>query len=94
MPGKVFGLHSGDGRVLWSLTFPPASAPTRLALWQTSHDPKHAPQVALFGAAGVGGSIPFAVVDAHAGSLLVSEAIDFPAVRVRRHFQLPFPHCL
>jgi len=36
--GKLFGLHSGDGAVLWSLRFPAGAAPARVLPWRTSHD--------------------------------------------------------
>lgn len=36
--GKVLSLHTGDGRVLWSLDFGPDAAATRLAPWRTPHD--------------------------------------------------------
>ena len=43
--GKLLGLHSGDGRVLWGLALDPSCPPTHLKLWRTSHDAVHAPQV-------------------------------------------------
>eukprot|EP00884_Botryococcus_braunii_P012429 jgi/Botrbrau1/21187/Bobra.0061s0078.1 len=80
--GKVYGLHSGDGRVLWSLSFPPASQPAQLVVWRKSHDPTHAPQVALFGKSSAGGTVQFFVVDVYAGAVLSSENIPFHAAQV------------
>lgn len=39
--GKVLALHNGDGRVLWSVDFGPAAAPSKLATWRVPHDVQH-----------------------------------------------------
>jgi hypothetical protein len=58
-PGKVFGLHSGDGRILWAsnaAALPPAASSSSsssssskqyLRVWRRFHDLTHAPQVVV-----------------------------------------------
>lgn len=36
--GKIVSLHSGDGRVLWSLELQPGHVAIKLAPWEVSHD--------------------------------------------------------
>jgi hypothetical protein len=64
--GRVFALHNGDGRVLWSLNYGPGAAPSELHLWRSFHDVTHAPQIVAFHLAG---SSPFAsIINAHTGA--------------------------
>lgn len=52
-PGKVFGLHSGDGRILWASnaaalpTTSSSSSKQYLRVWRRFHDLTHAPQVVV-----------------------------------------------
>lgn len=39
--GQVAALHTGDGRVLWSLNFGRGEGLRKLALWRVPHDVKH-----------------------------------------------------
>lgn len=63
--GKLFGLHSGDGRILWSAALDRSQNLSRLFLSASSHDTQHAPQVLLLGSNPAGGS--YLVVNAHSG---------------------------
>lgn len=47
--GKVAGLHTGDGRILWSVDFGRSAAPWRLAPWRTAHDVHQGELIAAFG---------------------------------------------
>lgn len=70
-PGKLFGLHSGDGRILWASTDAAAdltssssdgssdgssSSKQYLRLWRRFHDLTHAPQVVVLTAAAAEGA--------------------------------------
>ena len=42
--GKLLGLHSGDGRVLWGTAFGSSFRPAAVLLFRSSHDPTHPPE--------------------------------------------------
>lgn len=65
--GKVFGLHNGDGRVLWEafLGGPPSLA---LLSWTVHHAHDAAPEVLVVGPGAAGGT-RFAALDAHTGAV-------------------------
>lgn len=63
--GKVFGLHSGDGRILWSMSLDGPAPYTRMFVSASSHDPHHSPQVLLLGFTAQQGA--YLVLDAHSG---------------------------
>lgn len=78
--GKVFALHSGDGRVLWARAYPRARAPQLLRSWRTFHDITHAPQVLLLH---TGGPDAFAsVLDGHTGEELSNTPLPDDVQRV------------
>lgn len=79
--GKVFGLHSGDGRQLWALTPPASAAVSHAALWRTSHDAARAPEILLLGE-GEGRGF-YATVNAHTGKELSRAALPFRPAQVR-----------
>jgi hypothetical protein len=82
--GKVFGLHSGDGRQLWALTAAPGGGASHVALWRTSHDAGRAPEVLLLGSSEGSGGF-YATVNAHTGAELSRGTLPFKPAQVR-HF--------
>ncbi len=80
--GKVFGLHSGDGHVLWSRSFGADRRPTHLARWRTSHDAAAAPEVLLLGNVPSGGSSFFVTLNAHTGAETGSGELPFEVAQV------------
>ncbi|KAI3435883.1 hypothetical protein D9Q98_001941 [Chlorella vulgaris] len=65
--GKVLALHNGDGRVLWSVDFGPAAAPSKLAIWRVPHDVQHDIEVVAFAFGGEGTTAT--VINAHTGAV-------------------------
>ena len=63
--GKLLGLHSGDGRVLWSLNLDMPTAQAQLLPWQLPRNASRAPQVAVLAMAASGAA--WVAVDAHSG---------------------------
>ncbi|KAL0052366.1 hypothetical protein WJX82_000955 [Trebouxia sp. C0006] len=78
--GKLFGLHSGDGHVMWSLTYPPSQAPQHIFPWRSSHDIQRAPELIALHSSDSASS--YSVVDAHTGQELSSAALSFPVSQV------------
>ena len=78
--GKLFGLHSGDGHVMWSLTYPQNQAPQHIFPWRSSHDIQRAPQLIALHSSDSASS--YSVVDAHTGQELGSAALSFPVSQV------------
>ncbi|KAG7669833.1 hypothetical protein Ndes2437B_g06022 [Nannochloris sp. 'desiccata'] len=76
--GKVLALHTGDGRVLWSLDFGAAAAPHRLASWRTPHDVLHDALIAAFRP--VGKDLIITVINTHTGKVENEETIEDGAV--------------
>ncbi len=92
--GKMFGLHSGDGHVMWSLTYPLSQAPQHIFPWRSSHDIQRAPELIALHSSDSASS--YSVVDAHTGQELGSAALSFPVSQVCLDAQentrcLPFP---
>lgn len=86
-PGKVFGLHSGDGRILWASNTAAALPDSRtgdsrqyLKLWRRFHDLTHAPQVALLSTGVQQSSVH--VLNAHTGQQLKSTELPYGVEKV------------
>jgi hypothetical protein len=71
--GKVLALHTGDGRVLWSLDFGATAAPQRIASWRTPHDVLHDALIAAFRP--VGKDLIITVINTHTGRVVNEEMI-------------------
>jgi hypothetical protein len=86
--GKVFGLHSGDGRILWTSTAPAAAAASssstkqHLRVWRRFHDLTHAPQLAVISTGGEGGSCSLLVLNGHTGEVLQEQQLPYAATKV------------
>lgn len=83
--GKLFAMHSGDGRLLWTSSAPAAlagSAPQRQLLpWRRFHDLTHAPQLLLLSP---GQSDTAAlVIDGHTGALIEEVTLPYQVDKVR-----------
>lgn len=88
-PGKLFGLHSGDGRILWSSTIAAAGSSgsdggsnQHLRLWRRFHDLTHAPQVVVLTTAAATADVH--VVNAHSGQQLQHEQLPYAVDKVGR----------
>jgi len=86
-PGKVFGLHSGDGRILWAsntAAAPPDSGTgdsrQYLKLWRRFHDLTHAPQVAVLSTGAQQSAVH--VLNAHTGQQLKSTELPYGVEKV------------
>ena len=79
--GRAFGLHSGDGRQLWSLSYPPTVRLAHAALWRTSHDTSTPPQVLLLGSTQDDHTF-FSVLDAHHGLQTSEGILPYPVTQV------------
>jgi len=77
--GKVLALHTGDGRVLWSLDFGATAAPQRVASWRTPHDILHDALIAAFRP--VGNDLIVTVINTHTGQVENEEMIKGGAVQ-------------
>ncbi len=78
--GKLLGLHSGDGHVMWSLSYPHDEAPQQIFSWRSSHDLQRAPElVALHTSASAS---LYSIVNAHTGKEVGSGEIEFPVSQV------------
>jgi hypothetical protein len=88
--GKVFGLHSGDARILWTSSAPSAaaaaagssSAKQHLRVWKRFHDLTHAPQLAVISAGGEGGSSSLLVLNGHTGEVLQEQQLPYAIDKV------------
>ena len=78
--GKLLGLHSGDGHVMWSLAFPEGQTPQQMFLWRSSHDLQKAPQLLTLHSSET--TSLYSVVDAHTGREVSSGTVDFPVSQV------------
>lgn len=78
--GKMLGLHSGDGHVMWSLAFPQGQTPQQLFLWRSSHDLQKAPQVLALHSSETTSS--YSIVDAHTGKEVSSGVVDMSVSQV------------
>ena len=79
--GKVFGLHSGDGRILWSATLDKEIPLSRLFLSASSHDPQISPQALLLGSSN--GKSSSVVINAHTGQVLEQNSLPGTVEKVR-----------
>lgn len=71
--GKLFALHSGNGKLIWTLSLDKDIPITSLLLGVSSHDPSHAPIVLLLGStAGRGISV---AVNGHTGEVLDTNSL-------------------
>jgi hypothetical protein len=95
--GKLLALHTGDGRIVWSLLIPgfraphggPQVCPEKLLLWQVPH--QHAeerPEVLVLGKSCSTSDVPAVLswVDAHKGIELRTMKLSYP---VTHAFGLP-----
>jgi hypothetical protein len=86
--GKVFGLHSGDGRILWTSSAPAAAAGSSgtkqyLRVWKRFHDLTHAPQLAVVSAGGEGtSSSSLLVLNGHTGEVLQEQQLPYAIDKV------------
>ena len=80
LAGKLLGLHSGDGHVMWTLNFPQGQAPQRMFPWRSSHDLQKAPELLTLQSSE--SSSTYSVVDAHTGAELGSGSVNFPVTQV------------
>lgn len=71
--GKVASLHTGDGRVMWSLDFGPGAAPNRLTAWHTPHDTTHDALVAAIASSSDG--VAVTVINIRTGEAVERESI-------------------
>ena len=78
--GKLLGLHSGNGHVMWSLAFPEAQTPQQMFLWRSSHDLQKAPELLTLHSSET--TSFYSVVDAHTGREVSSGTVDFPVSQV------------
>jgi hypothetical protein len=92
-PGKLFGLHSGDGRILWASTIAAAGSnggssgskggsKQYLRLWRRFHDLTHAPQVVVLTTEEA--SCDVHVMNAHTGQQLQHEQLPYAVDKVGR----------
>lgn len=81
LAGKMLGLHSGDGHVMWSLTFQPGQAPQQMFSWRSWHDLQKAPELLALHSSNTTSS--YSTVDAHTGSELSSGTVSFPVSQVK-----------
>jgi hypothetical protein len=72
--GKVLALHTGDGRVLWSLDFGAAAAPKKLAPWRTPHDILQDALIAAFRP--IGKDLLITVINTHTGQVESEEIVQ------------------
>ena len=74
LTGKLFGLHSGNGRIVWQLALDGEIPLTRLFPWRSSHDTQHAPEVLALGTAplSTGWQTAYAIFNAHSGRVVHS----------------------
>lgn len=79
----MFGLHSGEGHVLWSRTFGLGRRPTHIAQWRTSHDAAAAPEVLLLGNDPCGGASFYTTLNTHTGAETSSGELPFEVAQVR-----------
>jgi hypothetical protein len=73
--GKVLGLHTGDGRVIWS-TPPLTKTPQKLFISRTPSSPDTPPEVMVLGK-GSGGLGELAWVNGHTGEVLKRQGLGF-----------------
>lgn len=78
--GKLLGLHSGDGHVMWSLAFPEGQIPHQMFLWRSSHDLQKAPELLTLHSSEA--TSFYSVVDAHTGREVSSGTVGFPVSQV------------
>ena len=84
--GTLTSLHTGDGRVLWSLQL--STTPSKLVAWTKSHDPKSASYIA---AVTIGtDAIFWDIIDPIHGQVVQTLKVDVPARRASLDI-LPLP---
>lgn len=74
--GKVFALHNGDGRVMWSMSYGPEAAPNHLFSWCQFHDLTHAPQLVVMTTGPASKGFQATVLDAHTGVQLKQDTLQ------------------
>jgi outer membrane protein assembly factor BamB len=83
-PGKLYGLHSGDGRILWASSASTAAASSsskqHLKLWRRFHDLTHAPQVVVLTAGQQQSELQ--VFNAHTGQQLQQAELQYGVDKV------------
>lgn len=85
-PGKVFALHNGDGRILWS-TFLPGTW-NHMFHWTTPHLTGSPPEFLLFGAGDAGEGVA-AALDTYSGKVVLTRSLKFIVEQV---LMLPSNH--
>lgn len=78
--GKLFGLHSGDGHVMWSQSHGHKSAPQQIFFWRSQHDVQHAPELLALQSSQDQAS--FSIINAHTGAELSSGLLQHPVSQV------------
>lgn len=104
--GKVFGLHSGDGRILWTHNTAAAAAPSittgsssssgiaqqqYLRVWKQFHDLKHAPQLAVITPDPQKSSV--SVLNGHTGAQLQQIELPYGIHKVGNNSAVTDPSC-
>lgn len=88
----MFGLHSGDGHVMWSLTYPQSQAPQQIFSWRSSHDIQHAPELVALHSSESTSS--YSIVNAHTGQEIGSGTLSFPVSQVQYLASLAQTHAM
>ncbi|GLI60547.1 hypothetical protein VaNZ11_002704 [Volvox africanus] len=78
--GRLAALHNGDGRLLWSRSFPQDAMPTKLLPWRGYHDIQHSPEILLLRETQPGAYA--AVLNAHTGEQLWHLPLIFGIAKV------------
>ena len=78
--GKLFGLHTGDGHTMWSLTFNPSTPPQHIFTWRVSHDIQHAPEILVLYSGQSSSS--YSIVNAHTGQEVKTGSLAHPVQQV------------
>ena len=78
--GKVFGLHSGDGHVMWSQSYGQHQAPQHIFSWRSLHDVQHAPELLAIHSSR--NSNFYSILNAHTGAEVASGKLQHPVSQV------------
>lgn len=78
--GKVFGLHSGDGHVMWSQSYGQHQAPQHIFPWRSRHDVQHAPELLAIHSSR--NSNFYSILNAHTGAEVASGKLQHPVSQV------------
>lgn len=78
--GKLFGLHSGRGSIVWQTILNPEIPLTKLFLWQTPLEPTVAPKLLVLGTSKE--KTHLITVDAHNGQVVSEDTLEGTVVKV------------